>query len=231
MNKKVLYGLIVGLLFLFLLILTLINANALEPLALDKGIYNYFIDHRGNKNGFWYYFARIVTEFGHYFAILIITIFFAVITRGNNISLSYLIGLIVMILANLILKKIIDRPRPDVLNFWQDETRSSFPSGHSMICGYLYSYLIYYILKRNDNRIVVNSVCITSGVIMALVPISRLIMGVHYFTDVVGGILCGALIAVIFMVISEIMIEHNFLNTPLLDTILKKDKKEDNTKE
>ena len=39
MNKKVLYGLIVGLLFLFLLILTLINANALEPLALDKGIY------------------------------------------------------------------------------------------------------------------------------------------------------------------------------------------------
>lgn len=62
-------------------------------------------------------------------------------------------------------------------------TGTSFPSGHSQNAGALYSSLIFNKVSK--------TIKIISIVLLILVPISRLYLGVHFFGDVVIGLLLG----------------------------------------
>jgi membrane-associated phospholipid phosphatase len=56
-----------------------------------------------------------------------------------------------------------------------------YPSGHSMV-GMLYSWLFYSFIKRYWY------ICLSAAFLMAA---SRIYLGVHYFSDTIGGLLCG----------------------------------------
>jgi membrane-associated phospholipid phosphatase len=66
-------------------------------------------------------------------------------------------------------------------------TGTSFPSGHSQNAGSLY----YSLIVNKTSRIVK----IVSIILLILVPISRLYLGVHFFGDVIIGLLLGIGIA------------------------------------
>jgi len=40
-------------------------------------------------------------------------------------------------------------------------------------------------------------ICSLSATVIFLVPLSRIILGVHYFTDVLGGLFFGAFVAIL----------------------------------
>ena len=56
-----------------------------------------------------------------------------------------------------------------------------YPSGHSMV-GMLYSWLIYAFANKYWY------LCVIAGLLMAS---SRIYLGVHFFSDTVGGLICG----------------------------------------
>jgi membrane-associated phospholipid phosphatase len=56
-----------------------------------------------------------------------------------------------------------------------------YPSGHTMV-GMIYSWLIYSVIEKFWY------LCILAGIAMAA---SRIYLGVHYFSDTVGGFICG----------------------------------------
>ena len=70
-------------------------------------------------------------------------------------------------------------------------TTYSFPSGHAMAATVLYGLLAVYAvrhLRQRRSRLLAASV---AGVLIVLVSFSRLYLGVHYLSDVVGGIAVG----------------------------------------
>ncbi len=92
------------------------------------------------------------------------------------------------------LKFIVHRPRPtaDLVSVIEQLDSYSFPSGHVLFYtaffGFLF-YLIYTLLKRSWPRTVLLSLL---GLLIALVGVSRIALGQHWFSDVLGAYLLGS---------------------------------------
>ncbi len=92
-------------------------------------------------------------------------------------------------LLNLILKLSFHRPRPEV-GFVHLDTYS-FPSGHAMISTAAYGALAYLAWSRLATRRSRVVLVAATAALVALIGFSRLFLGVHYLSDVLGGVAGG----------------------------------------
>lgn len=92
--------------------------------------------------------------------------------------------------GNTALKLLFNRPRPSGEHL-VSAGGTSFPSGHSMGSMLLYGTLILLLPRFIKNK----TICLISqfilGLIILTVGTSRIYLGVHYPTDVLGGFLMG----------------------------------------
>jgi undecaprenyl-diphosphatase len=95
------------------------------------------------------------------------------------------------ILLNNILKLTFDRQRPDVFTWSTHAASSSFPSGHAMSAAVVYG-TIAFLLARLEPRRWTRALTITGALLLiGLICVSRLYLGVHYPSDVIGGVVIG----------------------------------------
>ncbi|MBU2488986.1 MAG: LssY C-terminal domain-containing protein, partial [Proteobacteria bacterium] len=79
------------------------------------------------------------------------------------------------------------RPRPPTAFY--EVSSLSFPSGHASAAAALYGFLaISWVLTRKTGRV---PAVLLAALAMALMGFSRLVLGVHYPSDVLGGFLVG----------------------------------------
>ena len=95
--------------------------------------------------------AIIITNLGGAIVICTLTIILFLLIKNKKISFCILFNLIIATVVNILLKNIIQRPRPDEFRLIL-ETGYSFPSGHSMISMAFYGFLIYLSIKYLKNR-------------------------------------------------------------------------------
>ncbi|MBI1257242.1 MAG: phosphatase PAP2 family protein [Chloroflexi bacterium] len=96
-------------------------------------------------------------------------------------------------ILNLILKTLIDRPRPFYADPFVQEIYSSFPSGHAMLSVILYGMLAYFVALALQNQRLRILVVFLAVLMSVLIGISRLYLGVHYLSDVIAGYLAGGI--------------------------------------
>ena len=160
--------------------------------GLSKGIDN-FVYNKLIRNEFFDNYFLFITNMGGiiFMVIFVPTLFFAF----KDIKIIYLslggVGF------NTIMKTLVHRKRPNI-NRMISERGYSFPSGHSLISSLVFGYLI---CKLND--IIKNKFikCLVIGIIICIIlsiGISRIYLGVHYFTDVLCGFLEGIIILLTF---------------------------------
>ena len=121
-----------------------------------------------------------------------------VILKNKRESKYIAINLVVVFLLNRILKVTFARPRPDILRL-VSEDGFSFPSGHSMVSMGFYGFLIYLIFKKVDNKKIKYPLMIILSALILLIGLSRIYLGVHYFTDVIGGFIIAIMYLVLFI--------------------------------
>ena len=106
---------------------------------------------------------------------------------GRRPGLCAGINLVLAVGINLLLKEIVQRPRPDETIRLVTESGYSFPSGHSMVSMAFYGLLLWMVWRYEKDR-VVKWTCITGfACVIALVGMSRIYLGVHYASDVIAG--------------------------------------------
>ncbi len=86
-----------------------------------------------------------------------------------------------------ILKIMIHRPRPDFPGFPNHETDFSFPSGHATLSLLFYGFLAYLLMQQARNTKWRWPILFILALVPVIVGASRLLLGVHYPTDIFAG--------------------------------------------
>jgi undecaprenyl-diphosphatase len=113
-----------------------------------------------------------------------------------------LIFIAISILLNLALKQYLHRPRPDTLYVSRMRFKThSFPSGHSFGSIITYGFLAYLALINLNAplSLFITALCL---LLVFLIGISRVYLGAHYPTDVIGGWVLGAACLIAAVLIS-----------------------------
>ena len=99
-------------------------------------------------------------------------------------------------LVTLVVKEIVDRPRPDesVVHVFRDATSGSFPSGHVMhAVVYFGALAIVLNLRLRPSRRLRTAQALIVALVLAT-GLSRIYLGMHWLGDVVGGFAFGAVV-------------------------------------
>lgn len=177
MKKTLLFGSI-GL-FLLLTLLVILKLTTPIDTAFSKWMFQF-------HNPVLTSFFRFITDFGYVKILLVLLVIILIVFHKYRFSYILPIHVLFVVAINMILKNIIDRPRPMMIRLI-DETGFSFPSGHAMVTMVTYGYLIYVVfhyIKQKWLKYTFIGLLIT---LILLVGISRIYLGVHYLTDVLAG--------------------------------------------
>jgi membrane-associated phospholipid phosphatase len=98
-------------------------------------------------------------------------------------AITFLLMLLFGNIINTRMKEFFElaRPAKQQISWLARADGYGYPSGHSMV-GMLYSWLIYAFTNKYWY------LCLVAGLLMAA---SRIYLGVHFFSDTVGGLICG----------------------------------------
>jgi membrane-associated phospholipid phosphatase len=86
------------------------------------------------------------------------------------------------------------RPSPDLISVANpalDGGKLSFPAGHVLVYLTVFGFLMYLLLRVPQRVLWQNIVLVILGLMIALIGVSRIYSGEHWFSDVVGGYLFG----------------------------------------
>ena len=104
---------------------------------------------------------------------------------------------------NAAMKYVFNRPRPTIVPHLRDVYSTSFPSGHAMESAIVYLTLAAMLMRASDNRLTKLYILGIAVLLTSLVGISRVYLGVHYPTDVIGCWIVGFMWALICSLIAR----------------------------
>jgi undecaprenyl-diphosphatase len=138
--------------------------------------------------------SREVTVLGGGVVLTLITLVVAgylLIERGYASTLLLFVAVAGGTLLTNVLKGYFDRDRPTVVPHLADSLFKSYPSGHSMMSSVVYLTLAVLLARAMERRRVKVYCVIVALLLSLLVGASRVYLGVHYPTDVIGGWAAG----------------------------------------
>ena len=138
-------------------------------------------------------FFKFITFFGSTIFVVSLLVLF-LIFRKDKLKYKFIVSTALVSLINNVIKIIVRRDRPS--NMIVAEHGFSFPSGHSMCSVFVYGFIICNVLNKDSKYYILNSVLL--GVLTLLICFSRVYLRVHYFSDVLVGIILGLVCLLIF---------------------------------
>lgn len=182
---------------LFSIVLVLFKINLTN--SLDNFVSSSTVDL---TNTFTYSFAKIISAIGSVYGVLIIvillTIYLSLLNKHKEINLLYVLVFLDLLIVYS-LKHIIGRIRPDNLFL----TTLSFPSGHATMGVVLFGFIFFLFYKNNK------FISIISLLLFIFMGFSRIIINIHWFTDVLAGYFLG--LSILFFGLYLYFKKHIFL--------------------
>lgn len=169
-----------------LAIVITINVKNGKILELDLNIYKFFSENIINDK--LTPIVKVITHIGGAKIVLVLTLLAIILIKGLKNKLFLLTGIVGTAGLNVVLKHIIQRERPNI-NRLIPEKGYSFPSGHSMMSMAFYGMLIFLIFKYVKNTALKWTLIVILTILLSTIGITRIYLGVHYPSDVIGGFL------------------------------------------
>lgn len=150
---------------------------------------------------------KIVTKLGSSSKLTVLVIIVGLILfalRKYQSALVVLCGTEFVYVFYKALKTFIARPRPPVDIRLVDAVNYSFPSGHSTMSMIFYGFLAYLAYKFIKNKILRNVIIVFLCLTILSIGFTRVWLGVHYPSDILGGFSLGLFWLSLFVVLDKI---------------------------
>jgi undecaprenyl-diphosphatase len=123
---------------------------------------------------------------------LLVAVAVVVTWRSHHLRLCVFLAVTTVVggLLDSVVKVAVDRPRPSLVDPVATAHGKSFPSGHAMSSTIVYGALLMVFLPVLARRLRPAVVTVAATLVVAI-GFSRLALGVHYISDVVGGYVLG----------------------------------------
>ena len=167
-----------------LAIVVTINVKNGRILELDLNIYKFFSENIINDK--LTPIVKVITHIGGAKIVFVLTVLAIILIKGLKNKLFLLTGVVGTAGLNVVLKHIVQRERPNI-NRLILEKGYSFPSGHSMMSMAFYGMLIFLIFKYVKNTALKWTLIVILTILLSTIGITRIYLGVHYPSDVIGG--------------------------------------------
>lgn len=197
MNRKI--NIVISIIFLIILILVIKDIYLYEVISYDKWAFDLFKSIRSDEMTL---FMTIITRLGNFISVVAILLVLLLLYKNKKTVYYIIINMISIFLLNDFIKHIIHRSRPVGYNLI-NESSYSFPSSHTMCSTILFSFLIYLVYKNVNNKIFKYLLMVLLFIILMLICISRVYLGVHYLSDVVGGLSISIIYMMIFLMFNK----------------------------
>lgn len=200
-----------GFAIVFFLIVTKEMLFSAPVRMFDSAISLFFFEHRTpllSKFFLW------VTKLGNWNTVLCVVFLVSVyiaLTKRYRYFLPFVTTILGSGLTVYLLKTLIGRDRPGMEISHYIEQSLSFPSGHAALSLALYGYVAYFLLdicstQKNPRPLArVPVAYFIVSILVLLIGLSRLYLGVHFLTDVIGGYLIGLAWLIIGVALTEIV--------------------------
>jgi undecaprenyl-diphosphatase len=174
---------------------TLLAEDALEAGrvgGVDPTIERFVLEHRTSA---WTTAFRVVTRLGSGAVVIPVAAGVALwLLHDRLVALA--IGLVTSVAGAFVLvavmKPIVDRGRPPVVDRLTGASGDAFPSGHSATAIACYGAIAWVVLHLTPSRRVRLLAGLGAAVLALLIGVSRIYLGVHWTSDVLSGWFLGA---------------------------------------
>ncbi|WP_026838687.1 phosphatase PAP2 family protein [Gillisia sp. JM1] len=168
-----------------------LNSNLISK--YDGAITKYVISFRSpNLNNI----LQFITNLGDLYGYIVVTTICSLLFYFKFKNWRYVVQLVFVIivsgLSNLALKEVINRARPTAEHLVSVQTLS-YPSGHAMSATAFYGFLIYLCYFLKINKWLKGSLIFLCSFLIVSIGISRIYLGVHFPSDIAGGIIAGTI--------------------------------------
>jgi undecaprenyl-diphosphatase len=153
----------------------------------------------GIRDDFLTVIAEFITRAGDTVVIAVICVILVVLPTRVRFGIPAAGAAVTMGLIQYVLKHIVERARPDEAMWLIPEDGFSFPSGHAGSSFVFYLFLMvllrrYFVIGGSYGAS--NLVTVAMPLLVAVIGVSRIYLGVHYPTDIIGGWLLGGAILI-----------------------------------
>lgn len=195
-NKKPITNkrkIIMGALIIIFLSLGIMVRNTGEGILFDIKVLEFF--HQ-TTNPYILKFMKTVSYLGaekFLVPLMVVIIGYKLVKKKNREAIFLIINTLGSFGLNSLIKQVFQRTRPFDFSL-VEQGGLSYPSGHAMVVMSMY-LAIYYLLTRDEkdkSKGLILGVLI--GSYIGLMGVSRMYLGVHWPTDIIGGYICGYLL-------------------------------------
>lgn len=170
-----------------------VTGEAAAPVRtdFDRPLLEWFEDQRSPGRTS---IAKTVTDMGGAIAIIFLLVGGAtlsyVLTRDARWPIFFVAVLTIAPQLSGLLKELVDRPRPTLSPIYEHLPTAAFPSGHATNSAAAYFAVAFFLAWISGKKV---AVWMVAAIVVLSVAITRVYLGVHWPTDVLGGWLLGGL--------------------------------------
>ncbi len=181
-----------------------------DVLAFDTAVREWFYSIRSDGLTA---VLKVITYMGNWQTITLICLLLLIIPKTRiryGIPVSF--SAIFITLLNKGVKTIFKRPRPDESLHLIEQGGYSFTSGHAITSMVVFGLLIFLVQKYVSDRRTANTLTVLLCIPLIFIGLSRIYMGVHFPTDVLGGWSLGLAVLMILIAIEDTCTKRKHLN-------------------